>query len=99
MRQVELAVFGEQLDVGIPVLGVAQFGFAIEKLFDLVLQLRIHHCTSRSFRGLASRPSSRNFCQLLCWLTYSPSWVNSVPVMAGAMPIASLLGVAPLAQR
>ena len=83
LRQVEFALRVEQLHVGVPVLGVAQFGLAVEELLDLVLQLRIHHFTSRRLRARWSKPLSRNRCQLRCWLTYKPSWVNSVPVMAG----------------
>ncbi len=69
LRQVELTLRVEQLHIGVPVLGVAQLGFTVEELLDLVLQLRIHHFTSRSVSAWLSKPLSRNCCQLRCWFT------------------------------
>ncbi|MNE97956.1 hypothetical protein D3C80_1963960 [compost metagenome] len=73
LRQMELTVLAEQVQVGVPVLGIAQLGLAVEELLDAVLQLRIHGFTSFSLRAccwcMRSRPLRRNFCQLPCWLT------------------------------
>ncbi|MNR12505.1 hypothetical protein D3C85_1288660 [compost metagenome] len=69
LRQVVLALLVEQVQVGVPVLGIAQGGFGVEVLLDAVLQLRVHACTSCSFRALRSRPWRRNRCQLACWFT------------------------------
>ena len=67
--QVELALFVELREVAVPVLGIAEFGVAVEELFDAVLQSGVHGVTSFARRARRSRPSRRKRRQCACWLT------------------------------
>lgn len=69
LRQVELALFVELREVAVPVLGIAEFGVAVEELFDAVLQSGVHGVTSFARRARRSRPSRRKRRQCACWLT------------------------------